>query len=151
MTRIDFYFNAPDKLDIAIKLARKAYAKKHRLTIYTRNANHLAALDRLMWVSPPTGFLPHCNAGHKLAPQTAILLCGDAVAESASMPHHEILMNLDHERPAHFSRFERVLEIVSRDDADDRRQARERLKFYRDRGYEIGTVDLDTLRERDPA
>jgi DNA polymerase-3 subunit chi len=136
-------------MEVAIKLARKAYVKKHRLMIFTRDAHTLATLDRMMWVSPPTGFLPHCNAAHKLASETAIVLSAEANLDSAPMPHHDILMNLDHERPAHFSRFERVLEIVSRDDADDRAHARERLKFYRDRGYAIGTVDLNTLVEKE--
>lgn len=147
MTRIDFYFNAPDKLGTAAKLARKAYAKKNRLLIYTRDAAQLDALDRLLWVLPPTGFVPHCRAGHKLAGQTAILLSSDAGFDPGSMPRHDVLMNLDSERPAQFSRYERLLEIVSRDDQDDRKRARERLRFYRDRGYAIGTVDLDTLRE----
>ena len=149
MTRIDFYFNAPDKIEVAIKLARKAYAQKRRLMIFTRDAHRLATLDRQMWISPPTSFLPHCHAGHKLASETAILLSAEANLDSAAMPHHDILMNLDHERPAHFSRFERVLEIVSRDDTEDRAHARERLKFYRDRGYEIGTVDLNALGEKE--
>ena len=104
-----------------------------------------------MWTSPPTSFLPHCHAGHKLASETAILLSAVANLDSAAMPHHDILMNLDNERPAHFSRFERVLEIVSRDDTEDRAHARERLKFYRDRGYEIGTVDLNALAEKEPS
>ena len=145
MTRIDFYFNAPDKVTVAAKLARKAHAAKSHLMIVTRDSERLAALDRLLWTTPATGFVPHCRTGHKLAGDTRILLSANADADAASIAHHEILMNLDQERPAHFSRFERVLEIVSRDDAEDRRQARDRLRFYRDRGYAIGTVDLDML------
>ena len=41
-----------------------------------------------------------------------------------------------------FSRFQRLIEIVSADDADDKQQARERFRYYRDRGYEIRTHDL---------
>ena len=149
MTRIDFYFNAPDKLGTAVQLARKAYAKKNHLLIYTRDSAQLDAIDRLLWSAPPTGFVPHCRAGHKLAAQTAILLTSDAAAlDSAAMPHHEVMINLDDEHPAQFSRFERLLEIVSRDDADDRLRARTRLKFYRDRGYQTSTVDLATLKDK---
>ncbi len=145
MTRIDFYFNAPDKLTAAVKLARKAYAKKNRVLVYTRDAAQLDAFDRLLWSAQPTGFVPHCRAGHRLAPHTAVLLTGDAAFDADAMPHHDVLMNLDSERPAQFSRYERLLEIVSRDDEDDRQRARVRLKFYRERGYEINTVDLATL------
>ena len=98
----------------------------------------LGALDTLLWSVPPTGFLPHCRASDAMAAETPVLLTSDPDA----LPHHEILMNLDGERPANFSRFERLLEIVSRDDADDRARARERFKFYRDRGYEIVRHDL---------
>lgn len=149
MTRIDFYFNAADKLGMAVKLAHKAWANQNHLLIYTRDAAQLDALDRLLWTAQPTSFLPHCRAGHQLAAQTAILLTADAAAlDSAAMPHHEVMLNLDPEHPPQFSRFERLLEIVSRDDQEDRVRARARHKFYRDRGYDITTVDLATLKQK---
>jgi len=47
--------------------------------------------------------------------------------------------------PSYFSRFRRVVEIVTRD-SDDRALARDRFRFYRDRGYEITTHDLGKTR-----
>ena len=138
MTRIDFYFNAPDKLGVAAKLAQKAYASKARLLIFTRDARALDDLDKRLWVLPATGFLPHCRAGDPAAGETPVLLTADAEAS----PHHDVLLNLDDERPANFSRFERLLEVVSRDDEEDRARARARFKFYKDRGYEIKSNDL---------
>jgi DNA polymerase-3 subunit chi len=138
MTRIDFYFNAPDKLGVAARLAQKAYAAKAKLLIFSRDAQMMSLLDRRLWETPATGFLPHCRASDPLAPETAVLLTSDPEA----LPHHDILLNLDDERPANFSRFERVLEIVSRDDEEDRARARARFKFYKDRGYEIKSNDL---------
>lgn len=138
MTRIDFYFNAPDKLGVAARLAQKAYASKARLLIFSRDARTLDDLDKRMWVLPATGFLPHCRAGDAIAAETPVLLTSDPEA----LPHHDILLNLDAERPANFSRFERLLEVVSRDDEEDRAQARARFKFYKDRGYEIKSNDL---------
>ena len=88
MTRIDFYFNAPDKLGVAATLARKAYVKKNRLLVYTRDAVQLDAFDKLLWTVPPTGFLPHCRLGSKLAGATPIVLSGDARMDAGSMPHH---------------------------------------------------------------
>jgi len=55
--------------------------------------------------------------------------------------HEQLLINLNAQCPAVFSRFERVIEIVSTDDAD-RELARERYRFYRDRGYEIRNHDM---------
>ena len=145
MTRIDFYFNALDKLGMAAVLARKAYAKKNRLLVYTSDNAQLDAFDKLLWTVPATGFLPHCRTGAKHAADTPILLSSDARMDATGLPHHDVLLNLDDECPANFSRFERVLEIVSRDDGDDRLRARARLKFYRDRGYDIATTDIATL------
>ncbi len=138
MTRIDFYFNAPDKLGVAAKLAQKAYMSKARLLIFSRDARALDDLDKRLWVFPATGFLPHCRASDKLAAETPVLLTSDPEA----LPHHDVLLNLDVDRPANFSRFERLLEVVSRDDEEDRVQARARFKFYKDRGYEIQSNDL---------
>lgn len=139
MTEITFYFNAPDKLGTARVLAAKALASRRRLLIYASDHRTLGMLDNLLWTTPATGFVPHCMASDSHADRTPILLSSDPEA----MPHHEILMNLDDQRPALFSRFDRLIEIVSRDDADDRLRARARFKFYRDRGYEIDRHDLD--------
>ena len=55
--------------------------------------------------------------------------------------HEDVLINLCEETPAFFSRFHRLIEIVTTDETD-RKRARERFRFYRDRGYEIVTHDL---------
>jgi DNA polymerase-3 subunit chi len=52
-----------------------------------------------------------------------------------------VLLNLDAATPPAFERFERLLEIVSADD-EDRRVARARYRFYRERGYRIADHDL---------
>ena len=49
-------------------------------------------------------------------------------------------MNLSSEVPPEFSRFTSVIEVVA-DDAD-KAAARQRFKFYKDRGYEIQSRDL---------
>jgi len=138
MTEITFYFNAPDKLATAQRLAAKACGLGKRTLIYSSDARTLASIDALLWTTPQTGFLPHCRTGDRHAAETPVLLTDDADA----LPHHEILLNLDSARHAMFSRFDRVIEIVSRDDADDRASARERFRFYRDRGYPITRHDL---------
>ncbi|MBL8381496.1 MAG: DNA polymerase III subunit chi [Burkholderiales bacterium] len=138
MTEITFYFNSPDKLATTRALAAKACGAGKRMLIYASDAAVLETVDAFLWTTPHTGFLPHCRAGDRLADHTPVLLTADAEA----MPHHEILLNLDTERPALFSRFDRLLEIVSRDDEHDRACARERFRFYRDRGYAIVRHDL---------
>jgi DNA polymerase-3 subunit chi len=88
---------------------------------------------------PATGFLPHCAPDDRLAALTPVLI--DTKGETHL--HDEMLINLHAEWPAFFSRYQRLAEIVGGDDAE-RAQARERYRFYRDRGYAIRTHDLST-------
>ena len=55
--------------------------------------------------------------------------------------HTDLLINLAAEVPTFFSRFERVAEVVDTD-AARRNQARERFRFYRDRGYAVETHNM---------
>ena len=137
MTQIDFYTQVDDKLLTACRITAKARSQGLRVTLFCADSATAARLDRMLWTEPATGFLPHCRSDDRLAPVTPILIdvSGDTPA------HDEVLINLHPERPEYFSRFQRLAEIVSTDD-NDRSQARERYKFYRDRGYELRTHDL---------
>ncbi len=137
MTQIDFYTRAPDRLHTACRLAAKARNHGLRVTLYCPDHEIAARLDRLLWTVPATGFLPHCAPDDRLASVTPVLI--DAKGETH--PHDEMLINLHTEWPAFFSRYQRLAEIVGSDDAE-RAQARERYRFYRDRGYAIRTHDL---------
>ena len=95
-------------------------------------------MSRLLWSMPAIGFVPHCEASDKLAPVTPIILDCDA----GPYPHDDALVNLRSEVPPFFSRFQRMIEIVSASDEDDKREARNRYRHYRDRGYEIRTHDM---------
>ena len=137
MTQIDFYIQVDNRMTMACMLAAKALSRGVRMMILTADSDSTERVDRLLWTNPPIGFLPHCRARHRLAPVTPIIL--DHVAEP--VVHEQILVNLRDDAPPHFSRFERLMEIVTREEAD-RERARERFRFYRERGYEIRTHDL---------
>jgi DNA polymerase-3 subunit chi len=139
MTQIDFYTHVDDKYQTLCTLAGKALARGVRMTILTPDGEATERVDKLLWTQPPLGFLPHCRAHHKLAAVTPIIL--DHVAEP--VVHEQVLVNLCEACPPMFSRFERLVEIVSLDEAD-REQARARFRFYRERGYEIRTHDLSS-------
>jgi DNA polymerase-3 subunit chi len=91
----------------------------------------------MLWTWQATGFLPHCMTHSPLAAQSPVLITHDP----EDIPHDEVLLNLHYEWPPAFSRFQRLVEIVGRDD-EDRAAARGRFRFYRDRGYEIVNHDL---------
>jgi DNA polymerase-3 subunit chi len=137
VTSIDFYFNAQDKLQVACRLAGKALAQNKRLLIYTPQPELAQRVDRMLWTWPATGFVPHCLAHDPLADETPALIAVDAQDAGTC----DVLLNLSAECPPHFERFERLLEIVGRED-DERASGRTRYRFYRDRGYAISDHDL---------
>jgi len=142
MTQIDFYTHVEDKLLTACRLAGKAHARGVRLTVLCPDPDTAHRIDRLLWTTPATGFVPHCAPDDPLAPETPVIIDCDG----ANPVHDEVLLNLRAEWPPSFSRFQRLIEIVGLDE-QDRASARARFRFYRDRGYEIHTHDLGKNRE----
>jgi DNA polymerase III subunit chi len=137
VTSIDFYFNAPDRLAVACRLAAKAFAQKQRMVIYAPQRELAERVDKLLWSQPAIGFLPHCAAHDALAPRTPLLIAHDEAAPAG----FGVLLNLSEDCPPHFERFERLLEVVSAEEAQ-RQAGRGRYRFYRDRGYSIANHDL---------
>ncbi len=137
MTEVLFYTHVQDKLQTACALTTKALARKMRVMLFTADAPATERLGKLLWTVPATGFLPHCRGGDALAAVTPVIV--DHLAER--LVHDQVLINLRDDPPPFFSRFQRLVEIVGLDDPD-RQAARERYRFYRDRGYEIRTHQL---------
>lgn len=137
MTEVLFYTHVDDKFRTACALAAKALARGMRVMMFTRDAGMTDRISRMLWVNPSTGFVPHCRSEHRLAPLTPVIV--DHLSEP--LIHDEVLVNLCDDTPSFFSRFQRVAEIVSTD-TQDCEAARNRFRFYRDRGYEIVTHQL---------
>ena len=137
MTSIKFYFNADDRLQVACRLAGKAYAQKKKLLIFAPAAETARRIDNLLWTWQQLSFVPHCLASDPLAARTPILI----TTESANPPDCDVLLNLGDECPPFFERYERLLEIVAQDDTG-RSHGRGRFKFYKERGYAIDAHDL---------
>ncbi len=133
MTRVDFHSKVPDNLLYACRLVRKARAADMRVVVFAQDRTQLDALDEALWTFSEQDFLPHVVAGDELAAQTPVILTDDPQAE---LPHHQILINLSGETPAHFARFERLFEVISMDE-DDLAAGRERYRQYQQRGYPL--------------
>jgi len=138
VTSIDFYRNAENKLQVACRLAAKAYQGAKRLIVYAPDRATLARFDHDLWAFQQTRFVPHCFVDSPLAAETPILLATSGEA----LPHHDVLLNLGDEWPPFFASFERLLEVVSTDESD-RERARARWSFYKSRGYELKVHDLE--------
>jgi len=144
LTQIFFYHGAADRIAAAAGLIVKACAQKKPLLVYAPDPQVADALDRALWVGNPTGFVPHVRADAPLAGETPVLIAASLDAlpqDTPQIPRHERLMNLSAEVPPGFARFASVIEVVS-EEAAIRQPARERFKFYKDRGYEVQAIDL---------
>lgn len=135
MTRVDFHTHVADRLGYACRLARKVYLAGQTLVVVA-TPEQLREFDQMLWTFSPLEFVPHCRAGDELATRTPVVL---ATADEEA-PHHQVLLNLGLDVPTHFARFERVLEIVG-DAPEQLTGARERYRFYRDRGYTLNNYD----------
>jgi DNA polymerase-3 subunit chi len=133
VARIDFHFNVEHRVHYACRVTRKARAAGKRMVVYTRDTSRLAQFDAALWTFSALDFLPHVYSDSPLAADTPVLLALNA--EHA--PAADVLLTLDDEAPPQFeelfARFERVIEVVSRDE-NDRALARLRFKSYRERG-----------------
>jgi len=141
VTRVDFYISASTENDarylIACKLAEKAYKLGHKIYIHTESSAQDQLIDNLLWTFREGSFVPHQRLADSLQKPAPVLIGHDK-----GLSHEaDILINLAQEIPDFFSQFERVAELVNEDPVY-KAQARERYKFYRDRGYELKTHNL---------
>lgn len=143
MTRVDFYItpnNASDAgLQLACRIIDKAYQQQNRVYVHVASPEQAKQFDDLLWVFRDGAFIPHCQSNESIATDTPIVI--GCEAPPAMKP--EVLINLGNEVPGFFSRYERVIEIVAGDEPA-RAQARQRYKFYRERGYPLETHELNS-------
>ena len=137
MTEISFFHGASDRLQAVAAWLGHTASEARKVLVYAPLGDRRDQLDRLLWMLPATGFVPHCMDGDKLATETPIVL----VSKLDNPPHDECLLNLSDEVPPGFSRFRQLIEIVSVDDAD-RVPGRERFRFYKERGYPLEARDI---------
>ena len=138
MTGIAFHVNLADRLAYACRLLRKAAGGGARVVVTGQPAD-LRALDAALWTFSAHDFVPHGLADAlppELRARTPIVLAQSPQAA----PHREVLVNLHEAVPEGFEGFERLIELVSQEDAP-LRSARVRWKHYADRGYALTKVD----------
>lgn len=137
MTQVFFYHGAADRIAAACALLGGAYAKKKQMLVFAPEKEVADSVDRYLWTHPALSFVPHCQAESALAADTPIIITDSL----ETIPQDERLMNLSREIPPGFARFQSLIEVVGQQE-DDRTAARDRVKFYKDRGYEVRYFDL---------
>ncbi len=137
MTQVDFYVlskeaNSARQL-MACKVADKAFRSGHKVYVLAANQRQTQELDQMLWTFSQNSFVPHEQFNGTIKNAQTPVLVGDCEAPAG---WHDVLISLADAVPAFFSRFDRVVEIVS-DDENNKKNARERFRFYRDRGYSL--------------
>lgn len=139
MTRVGFYVvqarEQSQRLQVAVRLADKAFQRGHRIFINAVDEGQARQLDDLLWTYRPASFLPHGLHGEE---QSNTIAIGWGQEPQG---HNDLLINLRLEIPAFFSRFSRVAEVVTQDPAS-LEALRRSWTFYKERGYQLEKHDL---------
>jgi DNA polymerase-3 subunit chi len=141
MTRIEFHFNAPERLPYVCRLLRKAHRQSLRTGVLGSEAV-LRQLTAALWTFSDTDFLPHScmNDPQNLQAASPIQLHMDP----ARCLGLDLLVNLGDEVPQGFEQFNRLIEVVATDD-HGRMTARQRWRHYTAQGYELVQHDLSKV------
>ena len=137
MTEVIFYTFADDPLDVARRVAGKAFQQGRQVMIYAPEPAIADRIDSLLWTAPALGFIPHCRDSDALAGETPILIGANPDVLASA----DVMINLHEAHPPAFGRYERLIEIVDPTDAG-RERGRERYRFYQSRGYPLQTHDM---------
>ncbi|MFC1772951.1 DNA polymerase III subunit chi [Pseudomonadota bacterium] len=141
MTEVDFYIlNGEDsrqRMQFACRLTDKAYRLGHKVYIHTESAQQSRELDDMLWTFQQNSFIPHGQYEADNASPPPVQLGHDNEPDAS----HQVLINLAPEVPLFFSRFERVAELVNKDNTV-RQQGRTRYSFYKQRGYPLRSHEI---------
>ena len=116
MARVDFYL-LPDRAPnsrplLACRLTEKAFSLGHRVYIHVESTQQAQYLDDLLWTFRQGSFIPHSVCPAPDGDDMPVLIGWRDEPEGA----REVLVNLTHEAPAFFERFDRVAELVDQDE-----------------------------------
>ena len=141
MTEVTFHFNAANKFEHLLRVIRKGHRLGARLVVVAPEAR-LHRIDQGLWVHFGQEFIAHARltASPEVVSRSPIVLATPDQDLKAA-PHHEVLVSATDELVTGFGAFERVIEVVSQEDAD-RDLARKRWAQYAERGYAIQRLDL---------
>lgn len=164
MTEVRFIFNVPQKLPYAARVTRKLLGQQQAVSVVAR-AEALQQLDQILWTLSPSDFIAHSvlsatgqeifTAAHgptsssptaepgSERPALSPSLSPVILLEDPAHSHHsQVLLNLRDDIPQNFGRFNFLYELVSQYDEAEKQAARERWRYYKQRGYVVHGHDL---------
>lgn len=137
MTRIDFYTGVANAQAFACRAAQTVYRKEERLLVVLPDDQALQAFSRALWSFGDVSFIAHCHWEADEASQSRIWLSTHFDVPAGPT----VLLNLGEQQADDPSRFARILEVVSQDEAS-KAIARRRYRRYLDLGFEIQHHDM---------
>ncbi len=136
--RVDFYLLASDGAQapwlLACRLLEKAYLRGHRTFVYCKNKQDAEKLDELLWTFKDNSFIPHNLQGEGPEPPPPVQIGHGAEPRGFT----DILLNLADEIPPFYSRFGRIMEIVTNDEGA-KELSRNHYREYRAKQCELFT------------
>ncbi len=156
MTQVDFYIlddNSRRNIhQMVCHLCEKALSQKLNVLIYTRSEQQAHIIDELIWTYKSVSFIPHCVLSSGFSPNSEeknkifnypVVIQASASSDQVQIPEQYtcLLINLSLQTPFFHQRFQRIAEIVDKDE-NEKQLARERYRFYRKQGYSLNKYDL---------
>jgi DNA polymerase-3 subunit chi len=119
-------------------LCKKIHALGHTIFVQMPDPEQAQSLDDLMWTFDQSTFIPHGLHNSR----------GDGAGFPVTIGQHpppgsaiNVLISLMDTIPEHYDQFPRVLELVD-NTPQDKAQARDRYRVYRDKGHTLETHDI---------
>lgn len=134
MTRVDFYVletsAAHEHERMLCRVVEKAWKRGHEVYVQCGDEAAVTSFDEALWRFHDTSFVPHGREG-----EGAPVVIGTTAANAVNP---DVLVNLAAAVPTSASGFQRVIESAGYDDTS-RSAARERYRYYQDRGFPLNT------------
>jgi len=136
MTQIEFIYNLDSYEEGLFLILDKQY-KNQKLMIFCDNVKKSHELSDSLWKCP--GFYPNIIMSEQFSsddePSENFL-----ISNQFNKNFDELVINVSGQECIFFSRYEKSVELVLKSD-NEKSNARDRLKKYRDCGYEVKLID----------
>jgi len=136
MTQVEFYSVDDEHHQVPYKhiceVIKRAYRKGQKVYVHAETRKLAEKIDEQLWTQDVKSFLPHQLVDEDPDTRTPIEI---GYGQEPNV-RPDILINLGHQVPLFFSRFNWVFEYAFGDE-DNKQLARDRFRFYRERGYPV--------------
>ena len=138
MTNIKFFFNVESKINLVFSLLPERLNKKRNSLIYCSNDIQLNHLSDKLWGDSSDSFFPHEENNHHNL--NKITLSNKSIEWM-----DDTIINISSQMVDGFNRYLNLFEIVSIDE-EDKKLARIRFQYFKDRGYTIQSIDAKKIK-----